>query len=276
MPTPWRDLNYLKRGWRPGRLYVSGARPSVGKSVALLQAALHLARAGVVSFHRLEMPSDEVERRILAQVGQVALGKLEGRNPDNPDSVMHADDWDKVAKTRAKVADLPLAIDDRGSVSVADIRARARQVSRHGPLAAVVVDYLQLLAAPRGMGGRNRAEVVGEFSRSLKLLARELNVPVIAAVQLNRNSVNRDDPRPTMADIRESGSVEQDSDNIILLHRQDNTHTDLDMLLVKQRQGPLGKAELTMQGHYARIIERGWNPSNHRLEGNAACVTRSR
>lgn len=260
-PTPWKDLNRLMRGWRGGRLHVIGARPSIGKSIALLQAAIPLAESGgIVSFHSLEMSKPELHQRVISQLGQVPLGRLEGVNPDDPDSQMTPDDWRKVAKLQARISEMRLVIDDRPSVTVADIRAKARAVSRRGKLAAIFVDYLQLIQPPRHMHGKNRSEVVGDISRSLKILAKELDVPVIVAVQLNRGSTQRDDPRPTMADIRESGSVEQDSDIILLMHASNPADLDLDMYLVKQRQGRLGHVELTKQGHYARLVERAWTP----------------
>lgn len=262
IPTPWRELNVKMRGWRPQRLHVIGARPSVGKSIALLQAAIPLAEGGgTVLFHSLEMPKPELQQRVIAQLAEVPLGKLAGVNPDDPNSAMTPKDWEKVAGVQKRISQMRLVIDDRPGITVAGIRAKARAVSRRGPLAAIFVDYLQLIDPPRHLQNRNRSEAVGDISRSLKLLARELDVPVIVAVQLNRNSAQRDDPRPTMHDIRESGAVEQDSDIIILLHTANPTDLDLDMYLVKQRQGQLGHVELTRQGHYARFIERGWSPT---------------
>lgn len=262
VPTPWRELNVKMRGWRAQRLHVIGARPSVGKSIALLQAAIPLAEGGgQVLFHSLEMPKEELQQRVVAQLAEVALGKLAGVNPDDPNSAMTQRDWERVASVQKRISQMRLVIDDRPQITVAGIRAKARAVSRRGPLAGIFVDYLQLIDPPRHMQNRNRAEAVGDMSRQLKLLARELDVPVIVAVQLNRGSTQRDDPRPTMSDIRESGAVEQDSDIIILLHTANPTDTDLDMYLVKQRQGQLGHVELTKQGHYARFVERGWSPS---------------
>lgn len=262
-PTPWRQLNRKMRGWRGGRLHVIGARPSIGKSLMLLQSAIPLAESGgTVLFHSLEMSKSELQQRAIAQMAEVPLGRLEGANPEDPDTNMTARDWDKVAGVMSRMSEMKIVIDDRSSVSVADVRAKARAVSRRGKLSAIFIDYLQLLQPPRHLFGRNRAEVVGDMSRSLKILAKELDVPVIVAVQLNRGSTQREDPRPTMADIRESGAIEQDSDIIILLHAADPAATDIDMFLVKQRQGGLGIAELTKQGHYARLIERPWTPHN--------------
>lgn len=262
IPTPWRELNVKMRGWRPGRLHVIGARPSVGKSIALLQAAIPLAEGGgSVLFHSLEMPKGEIQQRVIAQLAEVPLGKLAGVNPDDPDSAMTSRDWEKVAGVQKRISQMRLVIDDQMDTTVARIRAKARAVMRRGPLAGIFIDYLQLLDPPRHLETRSRAEVVGFFSRRLKALARELHVPVIVAVQLNRNSTQRDDPRPTMSDIRESGAVEQDSDIIILLHTDNPAAIDLDMFLVKQRQGQLGHVELTKQGHYARLVEREWHPT---------------
>lgn len=259
VPTPWADLNHFIRGWAPGGLHVVGGRPSVGKSIVLLQAAVKLAEHGYVSFHSLEMSKADTYARITAQMASVSLSRLLGKT-DNPDRHLTQRDWGLIATARRRIADLKLVVDDRSMVTVADIRAQARSVARRGPLAGVVVDYLQLIEPPRHLATRNRAEVVGYFSRTLKILARQLGVPVIAAVQLNRGSVHRADPRPTMADIRESGQVEQDSDVILLLHAEDNLATDLDLIVAKQRQGQLGVAEMRREGSYTRIVDRPWTP----------------
>ena len=265
-PTGWPDLDYFIRGWKPGNLVIVGARPSVGKSLLLLQAAIHLARTTdrPVAFHSLEMTHTELTARMVAQDAEVALSRLEGRT-DDPDTHLTVRDWDRIASHRNLWANLPLAVDDRPDVTVADIRAYARQVQRRrGDLAGIFVDYLQLLNPSRGQvaKGANRTEVVGAFSRSLKKLAKELQVPVIAAAQLNRGPTDRQDKRPTMADLRESGAIEQDSDVIILLHDEEDPDSpgDLDALVAKNRQGTKGVAHLSRQGEFARIVGHKWQP----------------
>lgn len=265
IPTPWPDLNYFIRGWEPGALHTIGARPSVGKSIALLQAAVELARTGYVSFHSLEMTKRQVDQRLIAMLGSVSLARLRGKS-DEPDKNLSDRDWRNIAKARAELADLKLSVQARTDLTVADIRARARAVARKGPLAAVVVDYLQLIDPPRHMEPRSRVEQVGYFSRALKAMAIEFNVPILAAVQLNRGSIHRTDPTPTMADIRESGAVEQDSDVILLLHStgpENDPTPDLNMIVAKQRQGIKGVAELVRKGEFARFESRPWTP--HRV-----------
>lgn len=257
VPTPWPDLNHKITGWAPGRLYVIGARPGVGKSIVGLQAALGLAHHGPVAFHSLEMTTDEVNARAIAQIGEVALGRLEGRS-DTADPLTERD-WNHIAQARATLDNLPLSIDDNPAAGLPEIRAHARRLTRHGKVAGIVVDYLQLMATPRG-DKRSRYEIVGEFSRGLKLAAKEFDCPVIALSQLNRGSENRPDKRPTLADLRESGAIEQDSSVVLLLHVDDDRPDELDMAVAKNRHGVRGPVSLTRQGHYARLVPRQWRP----------------
>lgn len=255
--TPWPDLNKKIVGWGAGRLYTVGARPGVGKSILGVQAALGLCQYGWVALHSLEMSKEEVTIRGIAQVGEVPLGRLMGTSEVT--EPLSQRDWARIADARGQINDMNLSIDDRASITLTDIRTHARALSRKPEgLAAVVVDYLQLMSAPRGER-KQRHEVVGEFSRGLKLLAKEMGVPVIALSQLNRAST-QENRRPTMADIRESGSVEQDSDVILLLHTEDDVTTDLDLLVAKNRHGTLGPVQLTKRGEFARLEPRQWVP----------------
>lgn len=252
--TGWPDLDTLIKGWRPGGLYVVAARPGVGKSIIGAQAAVELAKSGVVAFSSLEMPRTELETRIVAHLAHVNLSRIDGRT-------MTEEDWARIARHRGELADLRLAIDDRSRVSVADVRAHARAASRRGPLAGVVVDYLQLMSSPPG-DRRSRQEVVASFSRDLKILAKELQVPVIALSQLNRGPEARQDRRPTLADLRESGAIEQDADVVMLLHETDEGEgVDIDLLLAKNRQGQKDVVRLTREGWYSRMSPRPWRPS---------------
>jgi len=244
-PTPWADLNHLLGGWRPGALYVVGARPGVGKSLIALGAAVGLAQHGHVAFNSLEMGRREVHERLLASVGEVDLGRLSRRR-------LTEEDWSRIARHRAQIQALPLSIDDRTSVTTTDVKSHARTVSRRGHLAGVVVDYLQLMSTPRG-DKRPRHEVVAEMSRALKVLAKDLEVPVIALSQLNRASEARSDRRPTLADLRESGALEQDSDVVLLLHVEENDPSTMHVAVAKNRQGATGAVQLTRRGHYARV-----------------------
>ena len=262
VPTPWPDLNRLIKGWRPGALYVVAARPAVGKSIIGLQAAFDLAQHGTVGFVSLEMPRQEVTTRLIAQVAEVQMSRLNGTSDDDDDlSRLSPDDWAKIARSRHKIEERPLAIEDRSYLTVNDIRSYARTLARKGPLAGLFVDYLQLVSPPRGER-RPRHEVVAEISRSLKILAKELGCPVIALSQLNRQSEARTDKRPTMADIRESGAIEQDADVILLLHMDEQSLTDLDLIVAKNRQGRDGIVDLYREGHFARATPRPWSPTS--------------
>lgn len=252
IPTPWADLDYLIQGWRPGGLYVIGARPAVGKSLMGLQAALKLTERGFVAMHSLEMPRAEVHARILAQMANVPMVRMDKRE-------MTEQDWGRVVNARAALSGMRLAIDDRGAVRTVDIRSHARSLARRGPLAGIVVDYLQLMTAARG-DRRPRHEQVAEWSRQLKLLAKEMSVPVLALSQLNRQSEGRTDKRPTMADLRESGALEQDSDVILLLHVEEDDPSTLHVQVAKNRQGSAGAFTLERRGEVARLDPWKWRP----------------
>lgn len=253
IPTPWPDLNYLIRGWRPGALYVIGARPAVGKSIMGMQAAASLSRHGWVSLHSLEMPRDELNKRLLAALGDVALSRMD-------DKTLTPRDWEHIAKARADIATLRLSIDDRSSVRVLDIRSYARTLARRGDLAGIVVDYLQLMSASHG-DRRQRWELVGEWSRQLKILAKELAIPVIVLSQLNREVAGRADKRPTMTDLKESGSIEQDADVILLLHvDEEKDPSVMDVGIAKNRHGRTGRITLERRGDIARLDPQRWTP----------------
>lgn len=252
--TPWPDLDFLLEGWRPGGLYIIGARPAVGKSILGLQAAVHLAETGHVAFHSLEMPRTEVHTRVIAQLTETPMTRMSRRQ-------MSERDWKRISDARAQLAAMPLAIDDRSTVRPVDIRSHARTLARRGPVAAIVVDYLQLMSGARG-DRRPRHEQVGEWSRQLKILAKELSVPVIALSQLNRQVEGRTDKRPTMADLRESGSLEQDADVILLLHvDEDADPSTMHVLVAKNRQGATGPIKLERRGDVARLEPYKWRPS---------------
>lgn len=254
MSTPWPDLDYLIGGWRPGGFYVVGARPGKGKSILGLQAAIGLTEHGMVAFHSLEMPRAEVHNRAIAQIAGVSLTRLEQR-------ALTDNDWDRVSAARGRFAAMPLAIDDRSAVRPVDIRSHARTLARRGKVAGIVVDYLQLMTPARG-DRRPRHEQVAEWSRQLKILAKEMECPVIALSQLNRESEARQDRRPLMSDLRESGAVEQDSDVILLLHvDEDEDPSVMHVLVAKNRQGQTGALRLNRRGDVARLDPYKWRPS---------------
>lgn len=247
-PTPWWNLNNIIGGLRPGALYTIGARPGVGKSVIGVALALELAKHGGVAMLSLEMSRDDVNKRIIAHQKHVSMSKLM-----NPGDLTDAD-WQAIQQWQAEYR-APLAVSKSPSVDITGVRRFARNVHRRAPLAGIVVDYLQLMAqAPADR--RARHEFVADMSRQLKLLAMSLNVPVVMLSQLNRASESRDDKMPRIADLRESGAVEQDSDVVILLHRDVNnlaTKHELKMLVAKNRHGNTGVCDFHFAGHYSEV-----------------------
>lgn len=251
-PSPWRTLNGIIGGFRPGALYVVGARPGVGKSVIALAVAMEMARHGTVAFSSLEMPEKELHIRAMSAGASVQLKELGKGKNINPVA------WNKISAWRAQTP-MAIAFDDRPGVTAFDVRTFARAVHRKNPLSAIVVDYLQLMTDPREKVAR--WEKVGDMSRTLKILARELNVPVIALSQLNRGSETRADKMPQLADLRESGSIEQDADVVILLHRDMSGKVDasdeLAMFVAKNRHGEVAIAKVRWQGEFVRALDYG-------------------
>jgi replicative DNA helicase len=259
VPSPWRSLNTYLGGFRPGKMYVIGARPGVGKTAIALQIAMELAHKGTVAFCSLEMGEEEINLRAMSQGAGVPLRALLGFRP------LTREEDQRIAMWRA-TAPLSIAVDDRANVTVTDVRAFARSVAQADPkrpLAGVVVDYLQLMSDPRDI---SRQEKVSEMSRQLKILSRTLEVPVIALSQLNRGPEARADKKPALSDLRESGSIEQDADVVILLHRdmeaKDDASDVMLMFIGKNRQGPTGLARARWQGEYVRALDFGARPEN--------------
>ena len=240
-------------------LYLAGdGMVPTHNTVVGLQAAYGLAHTGPVAVSSLEMPQREVHSRLLAHAGQVPLGALNGMSQPT------GADWDRIRRAAEHLRTLPISVDDRSSVTVLDVTTHARLLARHGQLAGVVVDYLQLMSAPRG-DRRSRQEVVAEQSRQLKILAGELDCPVIALSQLNRQSEARGDGRPTLADLRESGAIEQDADVVVLLHVPTEggapDESRLDALVAKNRHGRTGGIRLARSGATATVSDLEWRPA---------------
>lgn len=247
--TGWPDLDRLIGGLGPGRLVVVGARPGVGKSVMGTNLALHFAHyhEHAVLLASLEMPEDEVGQRLLAAFAEANLSSLQDGSTDERT-------WSRIATKHAALDALPIHIDDVAGQSVTHIRKKARDVQRHrDDLALIVVDYLQLVRPSGDRKGANRAEEVGQISRDLKLLARETGACVVAMAQVNREGTKHQDGKPRMTDLRESGSIEADADQVVLLHQPDEEVPDIEVIVDKNRHGPKGIATLQMQGHYARL-----------------------
>lgn len=248
-PTPWPSLDHIIGGLIPGALYTIGARPGVGKTVAGVQLALALAQHGSVPVISLEMSATELHMRMISSTAKIPFNKLRDRDLDD-------ETWDKIAAIKPQLEALPIAIMDRSSATIAEIRRYVTAVSRaRKPLAGVVVDYLQLINSPPG-DKRPRHEYVAALTRELKTLAKDHQVPVILLSQLNRGSTQRDDKQPQLADLRESGAIEQDSDVVILLHRlidDPEAMHEIDLRVAKNRHGRPGKATLDFWGHYSTI-----------------------
>jgi replicative DNA helicase len=251
--SPWPSLNEIISGFRPGALYIIGARPGVGKTIVGLQIAWELSKTGPVSFHSLEMGRNELYNRIIASEAQVYIGNIEK-------GTLKEHDWLKIANVRTKIQSHQLAIHDKSGQNLLQIRALANSVKGSGDLKAVVVDYLGLIQDTER--GRKRYEMITDISIGLKNLARDLNVPVIALAQLNRGPEQRKDSEPDMADLRDSGGIEQDADAVILLHRVSIAEDQFDwqkswmvMKVAKNRHGALGQVGLKFEGHLSRVVE---------------------
>lgn len=255
LSTGWPDVDRLIGGLAPGRLVVVGARPGVGKSVMGTNLALTFAahHKHAVLLASLEMPEDEVGQRLLAAHASVNLTGLQNGSIDERS-------WDRVAQRTAELESLPITIDDTPEQTVTAIRRAARNVQRtRDDLALVIVDYLQLVRPSDAKS--NRAEALGDISRGLKLLARETGACVVAMAQVNREGTKHADGRPRMTDLRESGSIEADADQVVLLHQPSEDIPEIEVLVDKNRHGPKGIANLQMQGHYARLVSVEWQAS---------------
>jgi replicative DNA helicase len=252
VPTGFTDLDALTNGLHPGQMIVLAARPAMGKSTLGLDiartAAIKHKMASVV--FSLEMSKTEITMRLLSAEAQIQLQHMRK-------GTMRDDDWQRLAKTMGRVSDAPLFIDDSPNMSLMEIRAKCRRLKQRNNLKLVVIDYLQLMSS--GKRVESRQQEVSEFSRALKLLAKELEVPVIAISQLNRGPEQRTDKRPQMSDLRESGSIEQDADMVILLHRDEAYEREsprageADLIVAKHRNGPTDTIVVAFQGHYSRF-----------------------
>ena len=252
VPTSFIEFDELTGGLHPGQMIVVAARPGVGKSTLALDiarsAAIHHDMTTV--FFSLEMGRTELAMRVLSAEGRISMGRLKKGDLDQ-------EGWTNLATLQGKITGAPLFIDDSPNMTLMEIRAKCRRLKQRNQLQLVVLDYLQLMSS--GKKVESRQQEVSEFSRSLKLLAKELEVPVIALSQLNRGSEQRTDKRPMISDLRESGSIEQDADMVILLHREDMYNPDsdrvgeADMIIAKHRGGPTKTIPLAFSGKYSRF-----------------------
>ncbi|WP_062137722.1 replicative DNA helicase [Demequina aestuarii] len=253
IPTGFRDLDELTGGFQAGQMIVLAARPAIGKSTL----GLDIARSASIKHGKpsvifsLEMSREEITKRMLSAEAGVKLSKLT-KGPMGPN------DWERLAQTAAKVSKAPLYIDDSPNMSLMEIRAKCRRLKQQHGLELVVVDYLQLMSSGRKV--ESRQQEVSEFSRALKLLSKEIEVPVIAISQLNRGAEQRTEKKPMLSDMRESGAIEQDADIVILLHRddaydRDNRPGEADFIVAKHRAGPTDTIAVAFKKDYAHFAD---------------------
>ena len=254
VPTGFAQFDKLTNGLHGGQLVIIAARPGLGKSTL----ALDFARAAAIKhelptiFFSLEMGRSELAMRLMSAESDVFLKKMRTGGLEQEDLM-------RIARTSGQIAQKPLYLDDSPNMTLVEIRAKCRRLKQKHGLRMVIIDYLQLMTS--GKRVESRQQEVSEFSRALKLLAKELDVPVIALSQLNRNSEQRADKKPQVSDLRESGSLEQDADMVLLLHRDgayDREHPRgavADLIVAKHRNGPTDSLEIAFQGHLSRFAD---------------------
>jgi replicative DNA helicase len=253
--TGFDDLDEKTSGLQPGDLVIVAGRPSMGKTTFSMNIAEYAAVKGgkPVAVFSMEMPGEQLTNRMLSSMGRIDQHRLRTGNLED-------DDWPRLTSAVGMLSEVPMFIDDTPALTPTELRARARRLYReHGELGLIVIDYLQLMQGGGGSGSENRAAEISEISRSLKALAKELSVPIIALSQLNRSLEQRPNKRPVMSDLRESGAIEQDADVIIFIYRDEVYNEDspdkgtAEIIIAKQRNGPIGTTRLTFLGKYTRF-----------------------
>jgi len=255
VPTGFYDLDRMTSGLQPGDMVVLAARPSMGKTAFAINIAEHVAlNEGLpVAVFSMEMGASQLAVRVVGSIGRIDQGRLRtGKLSD--------EEWPRLTEAIEKLRTVSLHIDETPGLTPSELRANARRLARQcGKLGLIVVDYLQLMSGSGGSGGDNRATELGEISRGLKMLAKELQCPVIALSQLNRSVEQRTDKRPMMSDLRESGAIEQDADIIMFIYRDDYYNKDskdpgvAEIIIGKQRNGPTGTVRLTFLKNLTRF-----------------------
>jgi replicative DNA helicase len=253
VPTGFKRLNELTSGFQPSDLVIIAGRPSMGKTAFALNVALNAARESsqAIAVFSLEMSKEQLVQRMLCSEARVDSSKLRG-------GYLRESDWPKLLKAANTLSESLLFIDDTPAISVLEMRAKTRRLKKEQKLGMVVVDYLQLM---RSEASESREREVSDISRSLKALAKELRVPVVALSQLNRGVESRENKRPPLADLRESGSIEQDADVIAFIYREEVYNRDTpdqgtaEIIIGKQRNGPIGAVKLKFFSEYTRFEE---------------------
>ena len=257
LKTGFRDLDKKTAGFQKGDLVIIGARPAMGKTTFAQNLAYNIAsinKKGVL-FFSMEMAANEIVDRMISDVSGVDNWKMRTGN-------LTDDEFSKIGDALGEMDEIPIYIDDTSSMTIVELRNKARRAMHDHNIGIVIVDYLQLISGSDRYAG-NRVQEVTEISRGLKILARELEIPVVALAQLSRNVTGRDDPRPVLSDLRESGSIEQDADLVMFLHRPDyyrqnddnyeETHIT-ELLIAKHRHGAVGKIELYFHPELLRFM----------------------
>ncbi|MBB6454445.1 replicative DNA helicase [Salirhabdus euzebyi] len=255
IPTGFKDLDRITSGFQRNDLIIIAARPSVGKTAFALNIAQNVsihAQENIAIFS-LEMGADQLVMRMLCAEGNIDAQRLRTGK-------LEAEDWGKLTMAMGSLSNAGIFIDDTPGIRVNDIRAKCRRLKQEHGLGMILIDYLQLIQGS-GRGGENRQQEVSEISRQLKGLARELNVPLIALSQLSRGVEQRQDKRPMMSDLRESGSIEQDADIVGFLYRDDYYNKEesekqniIEIIIAKQRNGPVGNVELAFVKEYNKFV----------------------
>jgi replicative DNA helicase len=256
VPTGFADLDALTQGWQGGQFIIIAGRPALGKSTLASDALRACSvKHGLTSvIFSLEMGRNELNMRMLSAEARVGLHLMRAGRMDE-------DDWTRVARRMPDVSSAPLFIDDSPNLDLAQIRSKARRLKEKQDLRLIVIDYLQLLGSGTNRRFESRQVEVSYISRSLKLLAKELDVPVIALAQLNRGPEQRTEKKPAVSDLRESGSLEQDADIVILLHREDAYDKEsprsgeADLIVGKHRNGATATITVAAQLHYSRFVD---------------------
>jgi replicative DNA helicase len=256
IPSGFRDLDELTTGFQKSDLIVVGGRPSMGKTAFALNIAQHvgLESREPIAIFSLEMAKEQLAFRMLCSEAMVNSNSIRK-------GFIKKEDWHKLTAAASKLTGAPIFIDDSSGITVLELRAKARRLKMEHGLSLVIVDYLQLM---RGKGSFERREQeISDISRSLKGLAKELSVPVIAVSQLNRSVEQRRPPTPILADLRESGAIEQDADVILFLYRDEVYNKDnpankgqAEVIIAKQRNGPIGRVHLTFNSSCTRFLNR--------------------
>lgn len=255
--TGYNDLNAYLDGFQEGNLIIIAARPSVGKTAFMLNLSeKHTSKGGISLIHSLEMSKEELLKRKLS-----SIGNIDGHKMRNPKTYFNDDDWTRYSNALAILGDMNLHIYDKSGQTISYIRSKVRQLRRKYPdeQILVMIDYLQLIRTEKRYESKNIE--VGEITRSLKELAKDEKVPIVLLSQLSRAVTTRQDKRPMMSDIRDSGSVEQDADVIMFLHRDDYYNKESDkqniteVIIAKQRNGPVGTIEMYYQREFNKFVE---------------------